>query len=452
MSAFLPQSNRGFKVDYFLFQILNNQLELSAKSKDDLYQQLDKYKKENDELLFQLEERNIELEGTRAQVRVLEKYQHHPKPETISRKVESSKSEENFTFLENDHLRSKGFSESEINRARQIFLESQSKKVDKSEIVKILNRTKNASPQRQNDLNNSFDLDKTGSVIPTMALPWPIMASHQSSGTESTQALEISSELEADMARVDKCDSMRNEKSPYKRRPSKIPLNIQKTSKSLKSVTSESGSSYLKKSDGDLNRSKDLNISLKKCSLDNSNISVMSRSPPQNPTSIRYSSVGRTGSQLSMASQKSQTQSTVASKSDKRKSLTNGAQREESSLSSTKNPSLKQTTNFSSVRQRDTLTRKGQNDSWDGHGKKTLRTSLRDSFRSKVSNDGTQSAGKKEGSLTGVRKDSVQQRQARPNPSQQQKTNISKTIMSTDGDSTKVRPAKLSFLSSWLKF
>lgn len=424
-------------------------MEISTKSKEELYEQLDRYRKENDELLFQLEEKSIELEGTRAQVRVLEKLQHQSRNPSFETKTDSSKTGENFTFLENDHLRSKGFSESEINRARQIFLESQNKKVDKSEIVKILNRTKNASPQRLSDLNNSFDLDKSSNVIPILALPLPVMTSHHSSGTESTQALEISSELEAEMARGEKCESLKNDKSPYRRRPSKIPLNISKTSKSLKSGLVENPS-YLKKSDVELNKSKDFNnvSSLKKCSLENSQSSINCRSPSQNPMSMKYNSVGRTSSQLSIASQKSHTS---ASRPEKRKSLTN-SQKEEGSLTSGKNLSLKQTTNFSNIRQRDTLSRKTQNDSWENSGKRTIRSSLRESFRNKISIDGNGGSLKKDGSLSGVgRKDSLQLKQNRSNPVQQ-KTNLNKSILAPEGDNTKVRPAKLSFLSNWLKF
>lgn len=421
---------------------MSNKLESSLKFKEDLREQLDKYKKENDELLFRLEEKKIQLEGTRAQVRVLEKFHHQPKPSYETR-MESSKSGENFTFLENDHLRSKGFSENEINRARQIFLESQNKKVDKSEIMRILNRTKNPS---QEVTQTSFELSKSNNVIPIIALPVTAMTSHQSSGTESTHALEISSELEADMARGNessKNESLKNEKSPYKRRPSKIPLNIQKTQKSLKSVTLNEGSPSLKKSDGDLNKS------LKKSSLDNSQSSMTSRSPSQNACSIKYNSVGRTGSQLSIASQRSISHGT-SNRQEKKKSLTTGSQKEDS-LSSGKNMSLKQTTNFSNVRQRDTLSRKSQSDTNSvegGFGKRTTRSSFRESFRSRISIDGNGASLRKESLLSGGRKDSLQLKQNRSNQVHQV-SNLNKSVLSTESD--KVRPAKLSFLSNWFK-
>ncbi|KAJ6637282.1 Translocon-associated protein subunit delta, partial [Pseudolycoriella hygida] len=58
-------------------QVLTQRLEQATKSKIYLIKKLDKAKEDIDDLRFQLEERNIELEGTRAQMRVLEsKHQH----------------------------------------------------------------------------------------------------------------------------------------------------------------------------------------------------------------------------------------------------------------------------------------------------------------------------------------------------------------------------------------
>ncbi|EEB19383.1 conserved hypothetical protein [Pediculus humanus corporis] len=415
--------------------VLSGQLETLVKSKDDLYEQLDKFKKENDDLLFQLEEKNIELEGTRARVRVLEKIQQHqPTRPTFESNVSKHSAGENFTFLENDHLRSKGFSESEINRARQIFLESQNKKVDKLEITKILNRSKTLSSSSSSTHNVSnvnaggsigigsgYELEKSGNMIPILALPLPTMASHQSSGTESTQALEISLELEADnlVDKVEKSESLKNEKSPYKRRPSKIPLNISKTSKCMKSGLSE-GSIFSKKSDGELNKTKESNNggSLKKMSLDNNNSS--------------HNSINFKNQNLSMKS-------------------------------------------YNSVGGRpNTLSRKNQNETWDNannhtnnnSNKRTLRSSFRESVRSKISIDGNVSNLKRDGgSLSGgsggTRRDSLssQLKQNRTNSTtNQQKTNnniTNKSIISTesvDNNNTKVRPTKLSFLSNWLRF
>ena len=48
-------------------------LDHASKSQLTLLEQLDKAKEESDELRFQLEEKNIELEGTRARLRLLEK-------------------------------------------------------------------------------------------------------------------------------------------------------------------------------------------------------------------------------------------------------------------------------------------------------------------------------------------------------------------------------------------
>ena len=486
--------------------MLSGQLETLVKSKDDLYEQLDKFKKENDDLLFQLEEKNIELEGTRARVRVLEKIQQHqPTRPTFESNVSKHSTGENFTFLENDHLRSKGFSESEINRARQIFLESQNKKVDKLEITKILNRSKTLSSSSSSSSNNvsnvntggsigmgsGYELEKSGNMIPILALPLPTMASHQSSGTESTQALEISLELEADnlVDKVEKSESLKNEKSPYKRRPSKIPLNISKTSKCMKSGLSE-GSIFSKKSDGELNKTKESNNggSLKKMSLDNNNSSHNSINfKNQNLFMKSCNSVGGRPSSQTSLSQKNHAPTTVTTtvttttttKSDKRKSLTSAQNviKDENSLttttSSNKSMNLKQTTNFLNVRQRDTLSRKNQNETWDNTNnhtnngnKRTLRSSFRESVRSKISIDGNVSNLKRDGgSLSGgsggTRRDSLssQLKQNRTNSTtNQQKTNnniTNKSIISTesvDNNNTKVRPTKLSFLSNWLRF
>ncbi|XP_014247416.1 uncharacterized protein LOC106665486 isoform X2 [Cimex lectularius] len=54
-------------------QIVHRKLEKLAKVKTALTQQLEKFKEENEDLRFQLEEKSIELEGTRARVRILEK-------------------------------------------------------------------------------------------------------------------------------------------------------------------------------------------------------------------------------------------------------------------------------------------------------------------------------------------------------------------------------------------
>ncbi|XP_069698228.1 serine-rich adhesin for platelets isoform X3 [Periplaneta americana] len=54
---------------------LHQRLERTVKSHVDLVEQLEKIKDENDDLKFQLEEKSIELEGTRARVRVLERLQ-----------------------------------------------------------------------------------------------------------------------------------------------------------------------------------------------------------------------------------------------------------------------------------------------------------------------------------------------------------------------------------------
>ncbi|XP_063238108.1 uncharacterized protein LOC134539760 isoform X2 [Bacillus rossius redtenbacheri] len=57
-------------------QALELRLEKSERAHGDLQEQLDKVKDENEDLRFQLEEKSIELEGTRARVRVLERLQH----------------------------------------------------------------------------------------------------------------------------------------------------------------------------------------------------------------------------------------------------------------------------------------------------------------------------------------------------------------------------------------
>ncbi|XP_035742058.1 putative mediator of RNA polymerase II transcription subunit 26 isoform X1 [Vespa mandarinia] len=56
-------------------QALQKRLDEVQKSTETLSERLDKAREENDDLRFQLEERNIELEGTRARVRVLERLQ-----------------------------------------------------------------------------------------------------------------------------------------------------------------------------------------------------------------------------------------------------------------------------------------------------------------------------------------------------------------------------------------
>ncbi|KAI4475952.1 hypothetical protein M0802_014969 [Mischocyttarus mexicanus] len=56
-------------------QVLQKRLDEVQKSTETLSERLDKAREENDDLRFQLEERNIELEGTRARVRVLERLQ-----------------------------------------------------------------------------------------------------------------------------------------------------------------------------------------------------------------------------------------------------------------------------------------------------------------------------------------------------------------------------------------
>ncbi|KAL0280912.1 UNVERIFIED_CONTAM: hypothetical protein PYX00_002066 [Menopon gallinae] len=419
-------------------QALNSRLETSMKSREDLCEQLDKCREENDELRFQLEERNIELEGTRARVRVLERLQLQSK----LRPSEAGKPAENFRFLENDHLKSKGFSETEINRAKEIFMENSGKRLDKSEVLKVLHRSVNEnSDNGPGEVRGGFDaLGKGSNVIPILALPLPELSSNQSSGTESTQALEISSELEADMARVDKNESLKSDKSPYRRRPSKIPLNIQKSPKipMQKSLTKySSGNPSLKKSvAGDPPKPKETTTTTttttyKKtaATAENGQSSITSRATSRNPSSIRYGSIGRTSSQQSVTSQKSLVGQT------RKKCGTTGAHKEDTSLTSngsvSKTLSLKQTTNFS--RQRDTLSRKNQSaDSVDSNsGKRTFRRSLRDSFRGRNSSDS--SVAKKDGSLS--RKDSLQQRRT-VSPTVQQKTNSNKSVIS-DSDTTK---------------
>lgn len=63
-------------------QVLQKRLDEVKKSTETLSERLDKAREENDDLRFQLEERNIELEGTRARVRVLERLQQRPPTET----------------------------------------------------------------------------------------------------------------------------------------------------------------------------------------------------------------------------------------------------------------------------------------------------------------------------------------------------------------------------------
>ncbi|EZA61067.1 hypothetical protein X777_08279 [Ooceraea biroi] len=63
-------------------QALQKRLNEVEKSTETLSERLDKAREENDDLRFQLEERNIELEGTRARVRVLERLQQRPPTET----------------------------------------------------------------------------------------------------------------------------------------------------------------------------------------------------------------------------------------------------------------------------------------------------------------------------------------------------------------------------------
>lgn len=444
-------------------QALNSQLETSLKSQEDLCEQLDKYKEENDELKFQLEERNIELEGTKAQVRILEKLQAQSKLQTESNLPETLKPDENFPFLENDHLRLKGFSETEINRARHIFLSSQNKKVEKSEVLRVLKRPvkSNDSLVEKLELPNGFELSKKNSnVIPVLALPMPIMSSNLSSEAESTQALEISSELESDMARTEKNESLKNDKSPYRRRPSRIPLNIQKSPKALANSnkkTTTFSALAAKSANGDANKHKDnttttLTMTFKKTSLaDNANDSISShRSPLRNSSLAKGSSLNRVNSPSSITSQRYHTSATPI-RQDKRKSLNNSLKDDSSHSSNSfasKNLSLKQTTNFSNIRQRDTLSRKNNTESLDSTNKKTLRGTLRESFRTKSSNESL-SNGSKRDTLTS-RKESVQQKQNRTvSPSSTHKN--SKAILVNDTDVTKVRPTKLSFWSNWLK-
>ncbi|XP_075217083.1 javelin-like isoform X2 [Lycorma delicatula] len=56
-------------------QVATSRLEKLSRLKTDLSHQLDKFKEENDDLRFQLEEKSIELEGTRARIRLLERLQ-----------------------------------------------------------------------------------------------------------------------------------------------------------------------------------------------------------------------------------------------------------------------------------------------------------------------------------------------------------------------------------------
>ncbi|XP_065156843.1 coiled-coil domain-containing protein 158-like isoform X2 [Atheta coriaria] len=59
-------------------QVLQLQLDTAARLEQNLVDKLDKAREENDELKFQLEDRNIELEGTRAHVRMLENQKKPP--------------------------------------------------------------------------------------------------------------------------------------------------------------------------------------------------------------------------------------------------------------------------------------------------------------------------------------------------------------------------------------
>lgn len=416
---------------------------------------MDKYREENDELKFQLEERNIELEGTRAQVRILEKLNYQSKLQSHSNQPETSKKEENFPFLENDLLKSKGFSETEINRAMEIFLNGQHKKPNKED-SKI--SVKSGASLEQREFTGNFELSKTNSnVIPVLALPMPVMSSNISSGAESNQALEISSELEADVARVGKNENSKNDKSPYRRRPSRIPLNIQKSPKTLlnnKKGNPSLGNLAVKKTNGDVVHSKDgntttLTMTFKKTSLvENSHDSMNSSRSPQRTTatSAKNNSISRINSQPSITPQKFQT----AGRMDKKKSMSSSS-KEDSSLSSnnfsSKNLPLKQTTNFSNIRQRDTLTRKNHSENGD-YPKKTLRGTLRESFRTKSCSEASSSSSKRDNLPS--RKESIQQKHCRTvSPSTQQKSG--KSMLVNDVDVTKVRPTKLSFWSNWLK-
>ncbi|KAI4457725.1 wasp interacting protein-related [Holotrichia oblita] len=67
-------------------QVLQEKLESAVKKEEGLTDELDKAREENEELKFQLEDKNIELEGTRARVRVLEQLQKPsaiPSPDVI---------------------------------------------------------------------------------------------------------------------------------------------------------------------------------------------------------------------------------------------------------------------------------------------------------------------------------------------------------------------------------
>ncbi|KAL9899119.1 javelin-like isoform 3-T3 [Glossina fuscipes fuscipes] len=61
-------------------QVLTQKLEQASKSKSHLVKRLDKTKDDVEDLRFQLEEKNIELEGTKAQLRVLESRLHSTTP------------------------------------------------------------------------------------------------------------------------------------------------------------------------------------------------------------------------------------------------------------------------------------------------------------------------------------------------------------------------------------
>ncbi|XP_014296734.1 bromodomain-containing protein DDB_G0270170 [Microplitis demolitor] len=70
-------------------QCLQKRLDEVQKSTETLSERLDKAREENDDLRFQLDRQNIELEGTRALVRVLEKQQQHQRADCDSGDLES---------------------------------------------------------------------------------------------------------------------------------------------------------------------------------------------------------------------------------------------------------------------------------------------------------------------------------------------------------------------------
>ncbi|XP_067215075.1 serine-rich adhesin for platelets [Linepithema humile] len=75
-------------------QVLQKRLDEVEKSTETLSERLDKAREENDDLRFQLEERNIELEGTRARVRVLERLQQRPPTEIEPEDLEQPRCEQ----------------------------------------------------------------------------------------------------------------------------------------------------------------------------------------------------------------------------------------------------------------------------------------------------------------------------------------------------------------------